>query len=423
MTMSKHFSYLTQNDEADFFQKVANEQAESRMPVASVPIIKTAMKNLLEGVTFDKVASRIDRDIHILKTAGAYGMNLGMQKRAGAYIDQLYDQCEMTPEEFGQLFDKVASEAILADMAAAREHLESISDPGAMAWVDGELAKIGRDLTEGALMEKDAFLGLARAGLAGLGRLIGTGARSAGRGALTVGKVVASPVTGTAKLIAKAPQAIRNVRIGLAERALAKTKAAIGPAEAAIAKREALGKGTAFRSGMVDSMKKQVPELEGKIQRLQAKSIDAATKRQLKTDAKDLKGFGVKPGIGVKAPAPHSTGSESAQAGADAAATAAKPSGGGLVPALAASSIPSKADDAAKLKGADTAAKGADTATDIAKTESVTLKGSYDRMRDKGWKNLLPEEKQKLINAGVATVVGGRVLTGHGLVTGGEGII
>lgn len=44
-------------------------------------------------------------------------------------------------------------------------------------------------------------------------------------------------------------------------------------------------------------------------------------------------------------------------------------------------------------------------------------------MRDTGWGSLSGDEKQKLINAGLAGVVGHRVVMGKGALTGGEGII
>jgi hypothetical protein len=89
-----------------------------------------------------------------------------------------------------------------------------------------------------------------------------------------------------------------------------------------------------------------------------------------------------------------------------------------------------KAGDAAKAPKTEapppSAAKDTkadDLTLNATKGEGPTLKGSWEKMRDGGWKSLSGEEKQKLINAGVATVVGGRVITGHGILTGGEGII
>jgi hypothetical protein len=405
--------------------------------------MKTAMQNLLEGVTFEKVAARLDRDIHILKTAGESGMNMGMQKRAGAYIDQLLEQCEMTPEEFDQVFEKVAGEAIMGDLVVAQAHLSEGLDEDGLAWLNEELTKIGAEMTEGAIMEKKAFLGALLAG---------------GRAAIGVG---ARAVAGKAAAI---PSAIRAGRIARGTKALAKTEAAVAKQHAGIAALKAKGKGGGMREAYREGAAKH---LSAKTDKIRSK-IGDLEKKQLSSEAAKLKGFGITPKGAPKTPSPNvdspsslmkvkgsqkSKGGfsgpavpgkqatndffDAAPAGKDMTRSAPKaPAAAPKAPA-AAPKAPDAAPKAPDAKGGDpelaaktispgSAPGKADDLANAAAGEGAvgaTLKGSWEKMRDGGWKSLSGEEKQKLINAGVATVVGGRVLTGHGILTGGEGII
>lgn len=414
--MSKHFAYLTQHDEADFFQKVASDQAESRMPLASTSIMKTAMQNLLEGMTFEKVAARLDRDIYILKTAGASGMNLGMQKRANAYIDQLVDQCEMTPEEFDQIFEKVAGEAIMGDLVVAQAHLSEGLDDDGLAWLNGELTKIGAELTELALMEKEAFLGALRAIGGGVAKLIGRAGAATGRGVATAAK-------GVANLPGKAISRIRDVRVERGISGLAQTKKNLDLAQNAQRTLQVAGRGGGLRStfnqGKIESLQAQAASKKEKLDKLIAKQhagrgITADVAKPPPIPAAALKPKASATATAPKAPtsstpAPKPDAKLPSTEGADAAAKAANP------PAAP------KADAPPPTVAKDTHAD--DLNMNVAKGEGATLKGAWGKMRDGGWKSLDGAEKQKLINAGLATVVGGRVITGHGILTGGEGII
>lgn len=394
--MNKHFAYLTQHDEADFFQKVANEQAESRIPAASRTMMKTAMQNLLEGVTFEKVAARLDRDIYILKTAGESGMNMGMQKRAGAYIDQLLEQCEMTPEEFDQIFEKVAGEAIMGDLVVAQAHLSEGLDDDGLAWLNGELTKIGAELTELAMLEKEAFLRTIRAVGGGIGKLIGRGAGAAGAGARAVGRLPGRAVEG-----------VRNMRISRGLERLKSTEKALDAARNAERTLQAAGKGKSlgatYQAGKVESLAAQAKSQKAKIDSLIAKQHAA---RGIKQDVAKPPPIPTKASKEVVAPSTPKTNAPTA-------------------PAAPKAEVPKAEAPKAEVQAppASASAPADDLRLNATKGEGPTLKGAYEKARDKGWKALDPAEKQKLINAGVATVVGGRLILGHGILTGGEGLI
>lgn len=431
--MNKHFAYLTQSDEADFFQKVAGEQAKSRRPVASSSITKTAMQQLLGGITFEKVAGRIDRDIGILKIAGPSGMNAGMQKRAGAYLDQLVEQCEMTDEEYGEIFDKLAAESILGDMSAAFDHLSDGLDHAYHPWLRGEIQKLGYELTVHAMHEKEAgllsgigkLLGrggemLGEAGMgakalkAGAGRAIGRGARAVGEGASGVGRAVKGAVRGAVDKAVIGGKMIAEpfTRAGR----LARTEAGLAKTEASLAKMKDLH-GASPKGGVLESMRGSgAKSLEEKAVAQRAKAQRLQPKAPSPTTTKPVASKEVK---APSAPAPAKTPAGSSTAATDAAAAA--------KPAKATATKSEAPPIAAKSETAPPSAKAPTEKVDSSLVASdkggVTMKGAYEKVRDQGWKALSSAEKQKLINAGIATVVGGRVVLGHGLLTGGEGII
>jgi len=455
--MNKHFAYLTQHDDADFFQKVANEQAEASRPMASQTLMKTAMENMLEGATFEKVAARLDRDIGILKIAGPCGMSMGMQKRAGAYIDQLLEQCEMTEEEFSHVFDKVAGEAIYADLVAASGHLADGLDPSHIPWLRGEMAKIGRDLTEHALMEKEAFLGaLIRAGGAAIKGIAGGGARRAAAG---VAGATAPARMGAKMLAADAKAAIggqvAKARIGAkmlgqdakalagkikapftAEGRIARGKASLAKTQAAAAKLRELG---AAKPGMIAdarqsaaaSLDKSVVKQKAKVDGLVAKSTAPAKAPESPKAPSSTRAGGSAP---AEAPAARAAAAKAGNPGAaDAAAKAGKRPAGAAAPKAKAENPfanlttgkPKRGDgldvtDPGMGKSSPAAGAGLNAAST---TGNATFKGSWEKFRDGGWKSLSGAEKQKLINAGAVAVVGGRVVTGQGMITGGDGII
>jgi len=442
--MNKHFAYLIQSDESDFFQKVAGEQAESRRPPASTSMMKTAMQSLLEGVTFEKVAARLDRDIHILKTAGASGMNMGMQKRAGAYIDQLLEQCEFEPNEFDQIFEKVAGEAIMGDLVVAQSHLSQDLDDDGLAWLDGELTKIGAELTELAMLEKEAFLGAALRAIGAVGKAV------VGRGAKAVGRGIAAPFRGVASLAGKTPGAIRDFRIARGTKSLAKTEAALAKARTAQTAMRAQGKGSgvmgAGRDAGVKSLEGSVEKTRAKLQQLGSKKMQAeggrlvaganpaSAKGNTWTTLKAQTPPKASPKVeSPSAPRPtqpsKSLDSPGDRTEIDAAQKRFQERNKTKVPATggdeaAKAAAKPKTDTPSNVPAPAPKGSGADDLSmNATKGEGVTMKGSYEKLRDKGWKALDSAEKQKLINAGIATVVGGRVVLGHGVLTGGEGIV
>lgn len=189
--MRDHFSYLTAESSNAFFQKLANAEAGVK-PRAPAPMAKTAAA----ATPFEKVARRLDRDIEILRSVGMRGANAGMQKRADVYIDQILNQVDLSPEEFGEVFDKVAAAAIQGDLEAMFASLCSEVPPDLHPVVEAELAKVGHDLVSMAMMEKEALIGAIRGGfgaLKGVARHLGGGAARA----------VAKPVAGAARAAAK----------------------------------------------------------------------------------------------------------------------------------------------------------------------------------------------------------------------------
>ncbi|MBW2691040.1 MAG: hypothetical protein JRE57_00220 [Deltaproteobacteria bacterium] len=147
------------------------------------PIEKTAAA---PKTSFEKVAARLDRDIVILKIAGACGTSFGMCKRANAYIDVLLTNCDLSPDEFGELFDKVAAEAISTDIEASLAQLGAECPDDLKPWLEAEFSKIGFELAADAELEKQAIIGLLSKGLMhtrAAGAAVGAGAKALARGA------------------------------------------------------------------------------------------------------------------------------------------------------------------------------------------------------------------------------------------------
>lgn len=212
--MRDHFSYLVDDDAGAFFQKAAN-RAATPAPRAPAPMAKTASAT----TPFEKIAARLDRDLEIIKVAGPCGTNGGMMRRADAYIDRVINlDADLSAEEFGEIFDKVATEAIMGDLQAAYAELTADVEPELHYVVERTLAKIGSDMTSLALLEKEAFLGaLAR----GAGRLLTRG----GGGGLAAGSAVAKGMAGRAA--GRAANAVR----GVAAKGAAKVRGAAAAAK------------------------------------------------------------------------------------------------------------------------------------------------------------------------------------------------
>jgi len=303
------------------------------------------------------------------------------------------------------MFDKIAAETIQHDLEVCRQELYKLGGEEYREWVDAEIAAAGLELVKTAAMDKEALIGIMRA-LRGMG---GALKATKGLGAAT-----------RAKAVLRAPgQAWHGWR---AERAVAKS----GKAAKRLAKAESKLKGVqqaqvarfqqahkikdpAVRSGVMGDVKAQsaakIQKAKAKVEKAQAKvqttgqRAEAATARAEGRPVPPTQKPATKQQSLDQKNRETQTDLERQRGASDAERAAKEPPG--TKPAPAAN--PELA-----------AAEGA---------EGITLKGSYTKMRDQGWGALSGAEKQKLINAGLAGVVGHRVLTGHGVLTGGEGIV
>lgn len=200
-----HFDYLLKDDERTFFQGVAEAQAISEMPkVASrvaLRTVKTAAPTPQNS--FEKLASRIDQDIKIIKMAGLRGRGLGTCERAERYLSKLaYDQ-GLSAQQYAVVFMKVAVAALDSDFEEIRAHSRLEAPPELYAEFDAELGKIASETLE-MLMDECSFVtGISKeAGIPQIAaKLLGGGtARRAATKALapTVGKGLVSKIPGAA---------------------------------------------------------------------------------------------------------------------------------------------------------------------------------------------------------------------------------
>jgi hypothetical protein len=401
--MTDHFAYLYNDDEQEFFQKIACDIADEGTPSAATPMVKTASSP--EVMTFEKVASRFDQDMFIIKTAGPSGFNLGAIRRGMAHFDFTVENVDMEDDQVVEMFDKIAAETIQHDLEVCRQALYKLGGEEYKEWVDAEIAAAGLELVKAASMDKEALIGLMRAARGIKGALKAT----KGLGFAT-----------RAKAVARAPgQAWKGWR---AERAVAKS----GKAAKRLAKAE--GKLEGLRAREVARIEKAHAIKDPAIRAGVTKDVgeSAAAKLQKaranveKHQAKMQKATGRAEAATARAegrPVPQTQPSSPQQAldqktSRTQTQTELERKRGATEAEKATKTPETKPAPADKAELA--AAEGA---------EGVTLKGSYTKMRDQGWGALSGAEKQKLINAGLAGVVGHRVLTGHGVLTGGEGIV
>jgi hypothetical protein len=476
--MRDHFSYLVDDDAGAFFQKAANRAATpaSRAPV---PMAKTAS----EAPAFEKIAARLDRDIEIIKVAGACGINGGMMRRADAYIDRLLNvESDVSPEEFGEIFDKVAASAIMGDLESAFAELTAGVDPELHHVVERTLAKIGSDMTSLAMLEKEAILGaIAR----GAGRLF---ARGAVKEEIAAGRAIAKGMAGRSA-----------VRAGEAAKGIGAQAAGKARSLATRVGEGAKGLGREFRVGRQGAMMEARAKTTANLAK--ARGIAAAggpNALRAGDAARSLeRGVGVRPGAPASREfmAGASKDLEKGMAKTKASLTP-KPAGGAAAPAntTAARTAPPSAPAASQakaIKAEGEAAKAQSDAADAArikdgpdkpkgkgkpelsvlpggKADNDNLKGTgtdgpapkpkVDEpsapkpkaegggttppppggAEDKpagfmdawkkatggaGWKGLSAAEKGALIRGGVTGAVVYRAMTGHGVVTGGQGLV
>lgn len=420
--MNRHFDFLFTDQSEEFFQKFA--MADVGIP-ATIPAPVAMTKTASAKTGFEKMASRLDRDLGILKTAGQCGTGFGMCKRADAYIRVLLSNVNLTPAEFGEVFDKVAGEAIDTDLNESWVELSAECPEELHPWLEHELTKLARGMVQDAMMEKEAIVfGLLARG----GAKLLSGVSKVRAGAAGVKAVVKSiPGRGVAS--------VSSVRGALGAKGASSQMKNIQSRISAI-------KGTGvYQRAARKNLQAQFAKQHARKGRALRRQSAADEKLRSYGD----KGFTLKPAerkfIGLKGP-------KSAQPGAPAGTTmAGKP--------------PPKLDDIAAAKQKQTAAtaekaqaelrvlqggkgKGKGTGTDGPapksapkpdSTKTTDLPASApdavkaDPKLGESWKKmtagkpLTPEERGGLISAGIKAAIGYRLLTGKGAVTGGEGVI
>lgn len=185
--MSSHFDYLIEDDAQDFFQKVAEERAVSSIerdrPSVALETVKTA--SVEEPQTgFEKIAMRLDRDIEIIKMAGATGPEFGATMRGLNYLSKVAMEAQISSDEYYEVMGKVAYETLNTDMAEARAQLRLVHAEEDWDEVDVELGKVAFEILDG--MPKEAFGARALTGAAKM--LRGATAASGAKGIRALGK-------------------------------------------------------------------------------------------------------------------------------------------------------------------------------------------------------------------------------------------
>lgn len=407
--MSDHFSYLIDDDAGAFFQKVACEDAEAVLDVRPVVLQSEPMEKKASAMThFEKIASRLEYDLGILKTAGSFGLNLGMSKRASAYLETILERVDLEPEEFTQVFDKVAATAIETDLTEAYRVITEQTSEDCHPWIEQEIAKIGFDMATEAELEKQAFLGaLIRGGrtLAGGARSVGSHAlRESGRRAAELSRGAARqakrPFVATGKGIKEQAGRLGKWHGKRHERNVAKlTKMEQSPRHL-----RNLGREKGFRKAWAEGKQKSIISQKGK-------AYEGIAKQEQKAWTKAKKRMGMKEQTGLKpedikapttAPTPGAP-----QAGAPAAAQETKAiqtqrqTQEGLDAARKAAEPPKLKRKAGNPPG------GGDTPVNPPEAP----KGVIDKLKKGGWESLSTGEK---IQAGAGAYLGGKMLFGEG---------
>lgn len=432
--MTRHFDWLTKDDEGDFFQKVALDESGVRANQRPPAMTKTAAPTApVRQTSFEKVASRLDRDLSLLASSGSVGINGGMQKRAQAYLDVVQSNVDLTPEQFDKLFDKVASVAIQTDLEAAYDQLVTGLPDHEHHIVDEILIKIGAELAQSALLEKEArgfnlsalhgieeaahagkalnrgvrgaeeftateraakTIGLPKAPPHEIGPIAKTRAgvagavNAAGEGAKAVGRAAAKPFVGAANKvrqwntnrIMKAPEELSS--------ALSKSRAA----EAAGGLKGSVAKGTS------KSLEKQHAAAVAK--------RDAKLNPAPKTDA---------PSDVAKATSTKTEGAR--QEGAAKAQEAAK------APGEPPKEPPKEKANVGGEGGGGEGHEHTPPPPGGANGKPPGFMDAWKKATTGGWKGLSAEEKGVLIRGGVTAALVTRAVTGHGAITGGQGLI
>ena len=429
--MSKHFSYLVDDESEDFFQKVAFQEAGVAPARAAPPEMK---KEASFTSDFEKVASRLDRDLGIIKSAGQCGMNGGMVKRASAYLDAVASNSNLSPEEFGEIFEKVAGDAIQTDLDYCFQQICQDLPDAYHEDVALGLAKIGYDAAAEATLIKEAVLaGVGRwlgsmavksrvgAGAAkGLGGLAAReGGKAALKGAKGVGYVAGSPLYVGYKAGQLGVKGLRSVGRGIASKAK-KLKAGVSSGVRAETK---------ARSAAAAAMKPA-----GKIE----KAIAEGGKKSLKKQRSAIAGADLRKMTKGKVDVPKELAGTTAVGRQSAKSTAAQAEKNmsqitrdkGAKDAAAAAKVP-KAPDAPKGAQPNAGAPDAPKMTVKPAPDGIkpppevagnpALMATFNKWTSGG--KLTAAEAGKLKGTALKGALGFRVLTGKGAITGGEGVV
>ncbi len=444
----RHFDYIYENEAADFFTKVAvkNSGVNATMP-APAAMTKTAGP---KPTAFEKLASRLERDLDMLKVAGAIGINAGMMKRGDAYITTLLSNVDLTPVQFGEVFDKVASFAIQTDIEAAYEQLCEDLPPHLYSLVDDVLIKIGKDVTAAALAEKAALVEKLALSLGALNR-IGHVAEEAGalrsaskgveglEGVSRAGLRTSSEAPNLSAGIRAAGGAAKEVAggVGKAAKNVATTVGEHGYNALAGLGNAVVGKPLAAAGKAIDKIRDwktsrmmSAPErLQGAIDSSHASgAVASGVKKSLGNQLNEAEAKRTAHLARTSENPMHSATANPAGA-ADAKATKSEiDRQQGQAGAAAATKVPKAApiEKAPKTEAPEKPATGGSAEhaeAPPAVKANPKLGDTWKKATTGGWKSLSDEEKGSLIRAGVTAAVVGRAVTGHGIITGGEGLI
>ena len=455
--MNRHFSYLFDDVSAGYFQKIACQEAESLHGVrARTPEPKPLEKTAAPMSDFEKIASRLDRDIGIIKSAGAIGTSFGMCKRAEFYIETSLNNANLSADEFSEFFDKVAASAIETDLNASWSELSSECPEDMLPWLEWEMSKVGFDMASQATLEKQAIVaaigrgltGLirgtsqARAGGAALKAVAGEGARQAAGGVAQAGRWAAG-------LPGRTVTRIKGVKGALGARGASRR---MGELKADIA--SIRGKGvaqTAARKNLAQQYKAQVERRAGGLQASQAAGAklpeggipirkadqaflakdqrrQAALSRPKGGKAPEPPPPGKPPGTTAEGTTTSTTKEVSAakarqsEMGAEKAReeAASAASGGGAKPTPPPVAGGPKPPPTPKTAPPESPPQPAPPPEIAAKPG---IRDSWNKWQKDGWSSLGPAEKRSLYQGGAMAAIGYRTVTGKGAITGGEGLI
>jgi len=384
--MSKHFAYLMDDDSSNFFQKLACEEADRDLLPATAPLPLVEKIAAAKGI--DKVAARVDRDIQIVKTAGVSGHNFGSIRRGLNYIDGLVQREQFSVESAGTVFDKVASAAIEHDLSIIEHDLRGMVGHEYNEWVDNTVADIGLDLVKAAALDKEALIGVVRAFKATKGLSGASRARA----------VAKAPGQSFKQWRTEAAVAKRGKAAKKLNRATRKAQTSVLSSAKEMRTARKI-KDPAIQRSVMPGIKTQAAKDAAKHQKRIQKASDAHSKRQAKVQQREAIESGRKPAAKPKDTKQLSDKIETAQGKMETGRSQAKDKAADA----AKGGKPSKAEPPKTEPGKTKANAGGEKETGML--------DSLGKLRDKGWKNLSPAEKNKVLQAGAGAYVAKETLT------------